>query len=248
MIEIVGLQGIPEVSPGDDIAALMIASLSRQRLTLRDGDIIVVTSKVISKAEGRFVRLDTLTPSPEAVRLAELTLKDPRLVELALRESVEVVRAAPNVLITRHALGFVMANAGIDASNIGGGRAGQVLLLPADPDAAAARIAAAFEAPRPAIVVSDSFGRPWRMGVVNVAIGVSGLPALVDRRGETDRDGRRLEVTQVGFADLVASAAGLAAGEGAEGVPVILLRNCPIPPGDTPASSLVRPRDQDLFS
>jgi len=247
MIEIVGLQGIPEVSPGDDIAALLRAALERQHLTLRDGDILVITSKVVSKADGRFVRLDTLKPSPDAVRLAEITLKDPRLVELALRESDDVVRAAPNVLITRHALGFVMANAGIDASNIGAGGAGHVLLLPADPDAAAARIAAAFEAPRPAIVISDSFGRPWRMGVVNVAIGVSGLSALVDRRGELDRDGRRLEVTQVGFADLVASAAGLAAGEGAEGVPVVLLRNCPIPAGDVPASSLVRPRDQDLF-
>lgn len=248
MIEIVGLQGIPEVSPGDDIGDLITSSLSRQCLILRDGDIIVVTSKVISKAEGRFVRLETLTPSLKAIQLAELTFKDPRLVELVLRESTEVVRAAPNVLITRHELGLVMANAGIDASNIGAGRAGQVLLLPANPDAAAARIAAAFEAPRPGIVVSDSFGRPWRMGVVNVAIGVSGLPAIVDRRGETDRDGRPLEVTQVGFADLVASAAGLAAGEGAEGIPAVLVRNCPIPAGDLPASSLLRPRDQDLFT
>jgi coenzyme F420-0:L-glutamate ligase/coenzyme F420-1:gamma-L-glutamate ligase len=247
MIEIVGLRGIDEVAQGDNLVDLLKTSLDRQHLTVRTGDIIVVTSKIVSKAEGRFVRLDAQSPSPEAVRLAELTLKDPRLVELVLRESISVVRAAQNVLITRHRLGFVMANAGIDASNIGAGHAGQVLLLPSDPDGAAARMASAFDAPRPAIVISDSFGRPWRMGVVNVAIGASGLPALVDRRGEFDRDGRRLEVTQIAFGDLIASAAGLAAGEGAEGVPAVLVRNCPMPTGESPAGALMRPSDQDLF-
>ena len=163
--------------------------------------------------------------------MAEETGKDPRLVELVLSESTGVVRSVPNVLITRHRLGLVMANAGIDRSNTGPGAEEQILLLPNDPDGSARDIAeglAAYGDVRPAVVISDSFGRPWRYGVVSVGIGASGLPSLIDRRGDLDRDGRRLEVTQIALADIVATAASLAAGEGAESIPAVLIRGLPV--------------------
>ncbi len=213
------------------------------------GSVLVVTQKVVSKAEGRFVRLAEIAPSAEALRLAEITRKDPRLVELVLRESTAVLRAVPDVLITRHRLGLVMANAGIDRSNLGEPSNERVLLLPEDPDASARRISERLRAhfgAAVAVVISDSFGRPWRNGVVNVAIGAAGLASLVDRRGQLDRDGRKLEVTQVAQADLIASAAGLAAGEGDEGIPAVLLSGLS-PSGDVPARALVRSVDQDLF-
>ena len=244
------LTGLGEVRPGDDLAGLLAQALSGHGLVPQSSDILVVTSKIVSKAEGRFALLDDVEPSAEALRLAAVTLKEPRLVELALRESSEVVRAAPHVLILRHRLGHVMANAGIDQSNLGPDRARQVLLLPLDPDGSAAAIRAGIAAQlgaAPGIVVSDSFGRPWRIGVVNVAIGVSGLPALADRRGETDRDGRVLEVTQIAVGDIVATAAGMVCGEGAEGVPAALVRGYQVPPGDSPAGALLRPVAQDLF-
>lgn len=244
MIAIEPLQGMPEVRPGDDLGALLATAVERTGRPLGETDVVVVTQKIVSKAEDRFVRLGDIIPGKEARSLAETVLKDPRLVELVLQESAAVVRASQNVLITRHRLGMVMANAGIDASNMGAGREDQVLLLPADPDASAVRLASALGAP---VVISDSFGRPWRVGVVNVAIGASGLPALVDRRGELDRDGRVLQVTQVALADLMASAAGLVAGEGAEGVPAVVLRGCVFPREDRPASHLVRPASEDLF-
>lgn len=248
MIEVHGLQGIGEVMDGDDLPALLAAAVAPAGV--RVGDILVVTQKVVSKAEGRFVRLGDIAPGARARVLAGTTLKDPRLVELVLAESTEIVRATRNVLIARHRLGLVMANAGIDASNLGPGEDGRVLLLPLDPDASAARIADAVEAvcgTRPGVIVSDSFGRPWRHGVVQVAIGCDGIPALDDRRGQKDRDGRRLEVTQIGFADLVACAAGLALGEAAEGVPAALVRGARASGPAQPASALVRPLDEDLF-
>lgn len=249
MIEIHPLSGMPEVAPGDDLPALLRAALARAGLEPRAGDILAVTQKIVSKAENRFARLDQVRPGAEAIELAERVRKDPRLVELVLRESVGVVRAAPNVLITRHRLGLVMANAGIDASNIGRGD-GRVLLLPEDPDASARAIAAglARDGAAPAVIITDSFGRPWRMGVVSVAIGAAGLLALHDRRGEIDRDGRALQVTQVALADMIASAAGLATGEGAEGVSAVLVRGFAVPPGEAPARALVRPAAEDLFS
>lgn len=250
MIEIHPLLGMPEVEPGDELAALLRAALARAGLTPRAGDILAVTQKIVSKAENRFVALGDVRPGPEALQLAERVRKDLRLVELVLRESVAVVRAAPNVLITRHKLGLVMANAGIDASNIGGGSHERVLLLPENPDASARAIASglADAGAAPAVIITDSFGRPWRMGVVSVAIGAAGLLSLHDRRGEIDRDGRELQVTQVALADMIASAAGLATGEGAEGVPAVLVRGFAAPPGELPAQGLVRPADQDLFS
>lgn len=243
-IEIIPLNGIGEVAPGEDLGKLLSDAIAAQQLTLAAKDVLVVTQKIISKAEGRFVLLDTIVPGQEARRIAGLTRKDPRLVELVLSESTAVLRAVPDVLIVRHRLGLVMANAGIDRSNIGPGDGERALLLPVNPDASAERLREALGC---AIVISDSFGRPWRMGVVAVGIGTSGLPALHDRRGERDRDGRELEVTQVAVADLLASAAALATGEGAEGIPAVLVRGYLLHGESSPASSLARPLEQDLF-
>ncbi len=248
MIEVHPITGLPEVREGDDLAALLSDALAPQGL--RSGDIVAVTSKVVSKAEGSFARLAEVVPGQAAIELAAKTGKDPRLVELVLAESTEVVRAVPGVLIVRHRLGMVMANAGIDQSNAGPDGADVALLLPRDPDGSARRLAdglAARLGQRPAVVITDSFGRPWRNGVVNVALGCSGLPALHDKRGEADRDGRALQATEIAYADLIASAAGPAMGEGAEGVPAALLRGLALPPGDSPARALLRPAHQDLF-
>lgn len=244
MIEIHPLIGIGEVRPGDNLSALLQTGFAHSKLEPQVGDILVVTQKIVSKAEGRYVSLPDVTPGEEALRLAALTRKDPRLVELVLQEADGVVRAAPHVLITRHRLGHVMANSGIDRSNIGGGEGDRALLLPVDPDASAAALAEELGL---AVVISDSFGRPWRMGVIAVAIGVSGLPALIDRRGEIDRDGRVLEVTQIALADMVATAANLVTGEGAEGIPAALVRGYAFSGEHNPASALVRPAAEDLF-
>jgi coenzyme F420-0:L-glutamate ligase/coenzyme F420-1:gamma-L-glutamate ligase len=248
VIEIRPLTGIGEVRSGDDLPALLIAAL--QANPPAAGSVLVVTQKVVSKAEGRFVELAEVVPSAEAQRLAAITRKDPRLVELVLCESTAVLRAVPDVLITRHRLGLVMANAGIDRSNLGERASERALLLPLDPDASARqlreRLRAHFEREL-AVVISDSFGRAWRNGVVNVAIGAAGLPSLVDRRGQLDRDGRPLEVTQVALADMLASAAGLLTGEGDEGIPAVLLTGLALDARDLSARALVRPIEQDLF-
>ena len=245
MIAIHPLLGIGEIRPGDDLAAILADALETAELRpSRDDDVLVVTQKIVSKAEGRFVDLAGVTPGAEAERLAAVTRKDPRLVELVLSDASAVLRAVPNVLITRHRLGLVMANSGIDRSNIGPGGEDRALLLPLDPDASAAELRETIGCP---VVISDSFGRPWRYGVTGIAIGASGLPSLVDRRGELDRDGRRLEVTQIGLADMLATAAALATGEGAESVPAVLIRGVVWPAGSSPASALVRPLGEDLF-
>ena len=241
MIEIVPLTGIGEIAPGDDLARILAQALPEE---IGEGAVLVVTQKIVSKAEGRFVTLEDVVPSGDALRFSKIVLKDPRFIECVLRESSAVVRMAPNILITRHRLGLVMANAGIDRSNIGEGPPDRVLLLPADPDASARGIAAALGMP---VVISDSFGRPWREGVVGVAIGAAGLPALVDRRGQLDRDGRVLEVTQIALADMIASAAGLAAGEGDEGIPAVLVRGLRLDGPDIAAGALIRPVEADLF-
>lgn len=248
MIEIVPLHGLGEMPHGGDVGQFLAGPLAD--VAPQASDVLVVTQKIVSKGEGRFVSLSDVTPSAAASELAAQTGKDPRLVELVLTESTEVVRAARGVLITRHRLGLVMANAGIDRSNSGDVHDDGVLLLPVDPDASAERLSSGLRSilgVAPAIVISDSFGRPWRLGVVNVAVGSHGLPSLIDRRGELDRDGRPLEMTQIAFADLLASAAGLAMGEAAEGVPAALIRGCNWPATFTPASALVRAREEDLF-
>lgn len=250
MIQIFPLKGMAEILPGCDLAGTLLTALDRSGLALQPGDILVVTQKVVSKAEGRFIDLADVRPGARARELAETTNKDPRLVELVLAESSDVVRAVPGVLITRHKLGLVMANAGIDRSNIGPEGGERVLLLPLDPDASAESLAAQMGArcgTRPAVIISDSFGRPWRHGVVSVAIGAAGLPALLDRRGDVDRDGRRLEVTQIAVGDMIATAAGLVTGEGAEGIPAVLLRGYAVPGAARPAADLVRPLPEDLF-
>ncbi len=250
MIEIIPLAGIGEILPGSDLAELLADALVAASVAPRPDDVLVVTQKIVSKAEGRFVDLASVEPGEEARRLAETTGKDPRLVELVLREATTVVRAVPNVLITRQRAGHVMANSGIDRSNIGGGEAERALLLPVDADASARllrdRLAIRWVEP-PAVLISDSFGRPWRYGVVNVAIGAAGLASLIDRRGELDRDGRRLEVTQIALGDMIATAAGLAMGEGAEGIPAVLVRGVAWSGPDSPAAALVRPLEEDLF-
>lgn len=248
VIAIRALTGIGEIRPGDDLPALLASALRSDPPGERA--VLVVTQKVVSKAEARFVSLGEVVPSAEAQRLGELTRKDPRIVELVLRESTTVVRAVRDVLITRHRLGLVMANAGIDCSNLGERSSERVLLLPVDPDASALRISERLRTEfghAVAVVISDSFGRPWRNGVVNVAIGAAGLPSLLDCRGRLDRDGRPLEVTQVAIADMIASAAGLATGEGAEGIPAALVSGLALESADLPARALIRPVESDLF-
>lgn len=250
MIQLHPLADIGEVQRGDDLSAMLARGLDAAGLLPRRQDVLVVTQKIVSKAEGRFVDLATVAPGPRALELAAITRKDPRIVELALSESVAVVRAVPHVLIMRHRTGHVMANAGIDRSNLGPGGGERALLLPLDSDASAGRLREDLRRwwpEPPAVLISDSFGRPWRYGVTNVALGASGLPALVDRRGAPDRDGRPLEVTQIALGDMIAAASGLVTGEGAEGVPAALIRGLRWDDADAPAAALVRPLSEDLF-
>jgi len=245
----IALPGIPLVVPGDDIASLIIASLKQADLALQSYDVLVVSSKIISKAEGRLVRLAGVSPSSQAVELAARTGKDPRIVQLVLDESRLVSRVARGVLVTEHRLGFVSANAGIDQSNVEDS-ADQVLLLPADPDAAADALRArlmAFAGCELAVIISDTHGRPFRYGNVGVAIGVSGMVAVTDLRGQKDLFGRELLITQQGYADLVASAAHLLCGEADEGRPVVLIRGLDYPVGDGKAAHINRPADKDLY-
>lgn len=245
-IELIALEGLPLVVPGDDLAALVGAALARADLVLHDGDVLVLAQKIVSKAEGRRVALADVTPSMEAQHVAEEVRKDPRLVELVLRESVRIVRAGPHVLIVEHRLGLIMANAGIDQSNV---EPGSALLLPANPDASAARLRArlAPEGMRFGVVINDSFGRPWRRGTTGVAIGAAGLPALVDRRGEADLFGRPLQVTMIALADEIAACASLLMGPAAEGRPAVLLRGLDWTAPASPANALIRPASEDLF-
>jgi coenzyme F420-0:L-glutamate ligase / coenzyme F420-1:gamma-L-glutamate ligase len=250
MLSVIPLTGLPEIRPGDNLAALLAARIERQDIVIRPGDVLVITSKIISKAEGAQASLSQVEPTDNAQRISVVTLKDPRLVELVLRESTEIIRAAPHVLITRHRSGHVMANAGIDASNSGSAREDQVLLLPSDADASALAISDFLESRLGyaiGVVISDSFGRPWRMGTVNVAVGVAGMVALTDQRGETDRDGRVLQVTQVAVADALAAAAGLVMGETIEGIPAVIIRGFNSSGPAQNSNVLVRPIEQDLF-
>jgi coenzyme F420-0:L-glutamate ligase/coenzyme F420-1:gamma-L-glutamate ligase len=250
-LTLTALRGMPEVTPGSDLAALLAGALEAAGLALRSGDVLVVAQKVVSKAEDRYVALDSITPQARALELAAITGKDPRLIELILGESSEVLRAKRDVLIVRHRLGFVMANAGIDRSNLAAAAgAERVLLLPQDPERSAAALRAALGARcgvTPGVIISDSFGRAWRRGVVNVAIGAAGVTALINRRGERDRGGRALEVTEVAHADAVAAAAGLVMGEAAEGTPAVLVRGLEWRGAEVAAAALIRPLAEDLF-
>jgi coenzyme F420-0:L-glutamate ligase/coenzyme F420-1:gamma-L-glutamate ligase len=240
------LRGLPEIAPGDDLARLLRAALRDNGFELESGDLLVVAQKIVSKSEGRQVRLATVEPSAAACELAPRVRKDPRFVELVLRESVAVVRAVPDILITRHRCGWVMANAGIDRSNILDADE-SVLLLPADCDGAARRLREALAPVRPAVIISDSFGRPWREGTVNVALGVAGYPALRDLRGTRDRHGRVLQTTRIASADAVAAGAGLLMGEADEGTPVVLVRGLDFSGPLADGQALLRSPEGDLF-
>ncbi|MFZ9667937.1 MAG: coenzyme F420-0:L-glutamate ligase [Steroidobacteraceae bacterium] len=240
------VSGLPEIRAGDDLAALIRHAIHESGLVLESYDLLVIAQKIVSKAEGRLVRLAEVTPSAEAEALAEKVQKDPRFVELVLRESSEVVRAVPNILITRHRCGWVMANAGIDRSNIPNAD-DHVLLLPKDCDASARRLREALAPAHPAVIISDSFGRPWREGTVNVALGVAGYASVLDLRGTTDREGRTLQSTQIALADAVAAGAGLVMGESTEGIPVTLVRGLDFSAPLSDGRSLVRPSEGDLF-
>jgi coenzyme F420-0:L-glutamate ligase / coenzyme F420-1:gamma-L-glutamate ligase len=246
----IALAGFPLVQAGDDLSALIAHACDRTGLALQAGDIVVVTSKIVSKSEGCTLLLHDVTPSENALHYAEITGKDPRIVEVVLRESSAVSRAAKGVLVVRHRLGFVSANAGIDQSNLENGDE-RVLLLPRDPDESARRIRDGLRDllnVNVGIVISDSHGRPFRMGNVGVAIGVAGVPALRDLRGEHDLFGRELKITIQGYADMIAGASGLLTGEGSEGRPVIVLRGA-LFTSDQPvtAHALNRPAEQDLY-
>jgi coenzyme F420-0:L-glutamate ligase / coenzyme F420-1:gamma-L-glutamate ligase len=217
---------------------------------MTDKHVIVVAQKIVSKAEGRLVFLDEIQPSSRALELAAMTGKDAALVEMVLRESTAVLRALPNVLIVRHRLGYVVANAGIDQSNVSGGDRPVCLLLPRDPAASAAAIRAELHTQigcTPAVIISDSFGRPWRRGVVNVALGSAGLNSLVNLRGKKDLHGRPLYVTEVALADALSAAAGLLMGEANEGTPAVLISGVDWPGPEAEAGVLVRPLEEDLF-
>jgi coenzyme F420-0:L-glutamate ligase / coenzyme F420-1:gamma-L-glutamate ligase len=245
------LPDIPMVRPGDDLAGLLIAACVQSALAPVDGDIIVVAQKIVSKAEGRYVDLAGVRPSARARDLAADVDKDPRLVEVILGETRRVVRHRRGVLIVEHRLGFIMANAGVDRSNVDPAAGAEpVLLLPRDPDASAARLlerlAAHFNR-RLGVIVTDSWGRAWRRGTVGVALGAAGLPALMDMRGRPDLFGHELRVTQTGFADEVASAASLLMGQADEARPVVLVRGLAWDAPAMPAATLIRAADEDLF-
>ena len=245
-----GIAGVGIVRPGDDLAALLVDAMHRARIAPVAGDALVVTSKIVSKAEGRIVDLRTVEASARAVELAEVTDKEPELVELVLAESTDVVRAVPGVLIVRHRLGFTSANGAIDRSNADGTEH-TALLMPLDPDRSARQVRDALRdafGVEVAIVISDTHGRPWRRGNVGVAVGVAGFDALIDKVGTHDLFGRELKATIIPMADQLAGAAALVSGETDEGLPAVLVRGLDLPLGESSSADLVYPRETDLFT
>ncbi len=250
-LTLLALEGVPMVRPDDDLAAIVDDAIAAIGETLDDGDIIVVAQKIVSKAEGRIVDLRNIVPSDQAITLAKSVDKDPRQVEVILRESRAVVREKPGVLIVENNLGLIMANAGVDHSNVESDAPDEtVLLLPADPDASAEQLRQGLAARLGAsvgVIVNDSVGRPWRIGTTGLAIGVAGLPAVVDLRGDTDLYGRELRVSEQAVADELAAAASLLQGQGAEGKPVVLIRGFTSNAPKQPATAALRPAEQDMF-
>jgi coenzyme F420-0:L-glutamate ligase/coenzyme F420-1:gamma-L-glutamate ligase len=247
MLALYPISGLPIIQPGDDLPGMLAAALIP--FSPRDGDVLVVTSKIVSKAEGRFVNLREVVPSPRAIELAAVTRKDPRLVEAILGESRVVSRAVPGLLITQHRLGFISANAGVDHSNVAVDD-DVILLLPIDPDHSALDIhkclCERLGVSLP-IVIADSHGRPHRLGTVGVAVGLAGMPGVEDWRGRPDLFGFRLQHTDIGLADMVASAATLVMGQAAEGVPAVLARGLIFAPRDGNAAEIIRPAAMNLF-
>ena len=259
-LQLFALSGFPLVEPGDDLAVMIGESLSANQQTLKDGDVLVLAQKIVSKAENRYVDLKQIEPSAEALALAAAVDKDPRIVSVILDESTAVVRHCPGVLIVEHRLGYVMANAGIDASNIqhaaskgGEDLVERVLLLPNNPDQFAAELAQQLNKThgvQVAVIINDSVGRAWRNGTTGLALGAAGLAALDDRRGDKDLYGRTLQVTEVAVADQLASAAALLQGEGGEGKPVVIIRGYNFdsaPEQCNGVSALLRDKERDLF-
>lgn len=252
-LSISALQGIPLIKPGDDLAGIIFHALTQNHLTLNDGDIIVIAQKIISKAENRLVNLLQVSPSLAAYDLAKKSGKDPRLAELILAESNEILRVRMGSVIVEHRLGFVCANAGIDHSNVAGianTTEDWVLLLPENPDESAKQIRKKLEEISQrhiAVMIIDSHGRAWRLGTVGIAIGLSGMPALMDERGWPDLFGFELQITVVGIADELAAAASLVMGQAAEGTPVVHIRGFPYPLQEGELKELLRPKDQDMF-
>ena len=248
---LIALAGVPLVQAGDDLCAIILHAVAQSGESLQAGDVLVIAQKIVSKAQARYVELADIIASEQALRLAEVVQKDPRMIELILRESTEVLRVRRDVIIVVHRSGFVMANAGIDYSNVAADTADErVLLLPADPDGTCERLREELQASAQvpvSVIINDSHGRAWRNGTVGVAIGASGVPALLDLRGEPDLFGRTLRITQVGFADELAAAASLLMGQGAEGTPIVLIRGVQLPQPAGRAADLVRPKELDLF-
>jgi coenzyme F420-0:L-glutamate ligase/coenzyme F420-1:gamma-L-glutamate ligase len=250
-IELIALDGVPLVHAGDDLAGIILEALARTELALAVRDILVVAQKIVSKSEGRLVRLDSVEPSQRAMEIALVIEKDPRLVEIILCESREVLRMRPGIIIVEDVRGLVLANAGVDASNVDAdGEDGSVLLLPANPDASAAKLRTELKARTGhdiSIIINDSIGRAWRNGTIGTAIGVSGLPALLDLRGTPDMFGRKLRTTDLGLADEIAAASSLLMGQAGESRPVILVRGVPYARRDGNARELLRPKALDFF-
>ncbi|KPK53486.1 MAG: hypothetical protein AMJ63_06325 [Myxococcales bacterium SG8_38_1] len=250
------IAGVPTVEHGDDLFEIVVGALERAEIDLRDGDVVVLASKIVSRAEGCFVDLGSITPGETALRLGQEVDKDPRLVELIVRESIGVSRKTTGALIVRHRLGFVSANAGIDASNAAPRGAAPssgpwVLTLPRDPDASAAALRAKLTArysTNVAVVITDSWGRPFRRGTVGFALGAAGLPVVWDRRGASDRHGRVLDATESAVADSIAAAADLVAGQADEGRPLTLVRGLAFAPSDESSKALLRDPEDDLYA
>lgn len=246
VIRIVPLTGLPEVVPGDDLAQLIIEATREHELPIGEGDVFVVAQKIVSKAEGRIVRLNSINPSERALRWAADYHKDPRLIELVLREAARIVRMERGVIIAETCHGFVCANAGVDVSNSPQETA---VLLPADPDRSARDLQLRLKTEfgmHVAIIISDTFGRPWREGLVNVALGVAGIAPLIDCRGKVDASGKKLEATVIAVADEIASAAELVMGK-SDGVPVVIVQGVVAREADGNARHLIRPAERDLF-
>jgi coenzyme F420-0:L-glutamate ligase/coenzyme F420-1:gamma-L-glutamate ligase len=247
------LPQMPLIYPGDNLAGILLASMHTARITLEDSDILVLAQKIVSKAEGQLVNLATILPSKEAFELAKRSEKDPRLVELILRESKEVLRVRPGTIIVEHRLGFICASAGIDHSNVRGEDGNPedwVLLLPEDPDRSALEIRRKVKVAtgnRIGVMIIDSHGRAWRLGTIGTAIGISGLPGVVDERGWQDLFGYRLKITIVAAADELAAAASLVMGEAAEGTPAVHVRGFPYPLRESSLKELIRSKENDLF-
>ncbi len=249
-LEFIPVQGMPEFLPGDDLVEHLINGLSANTTTLSNGDVLVIAQKIVSKVEGRFINLNTVNISTKALELAAQCQKDPRLVELILQESTDVVRCVPGVLIVRHKLGLVMANAGIDQSNVPGNDI--ALLLPQNPDASADHLAQALQqrlGVKVAVLISDSFGRPFRNGVCGTCIGCFGLSSLYDLRGHVDREERPLAVTQLAIGDQLCATANLVCGESNAGIPAVVVRGLADDylKQSLPAAHLVRSVQEDLF-